>query len=65
MIAAIWILLVSVFPPINLLFPFGYAIKYAIFMAIALVLFKFINERKHDSSSGLYFRNVYVFFIWE
>lgn len=39
MIAAIWILLVSIFPPINLLFPFGYAIKYAIFMAIALVLF--------------------------
>lgn len=39
LIAAIWLLLVVLFPPLNYIFPFGYAIKYAIFMAVALLLF--------------------------
>lgn len=61
-IAAIWILLIVIFTPINLLFPFGAALKYAIFMGMSLLLFPKMIAKGSMVALLLYTLETFVYY---
>lgn len=62
-IISIWLVLTQTFPPINLFFPFGEAIKFIAFVVISLVLFQSLLTRRSVAALLVYGLMVFVYYL--